>query len=262
MIQPEAQTPCLQAANICKTYWSGRRLLPVLDNVSVCAYTGEFVAVLGPSGCGKSTMLEILCGLQQPDSGKVHINGAGVTAPGQMSYMPQRAALLPWRNVLDNVTLGPILHGATKDAARQQAAEHMELFGLTGFDRSYPRELSGGMRQRAALLRTYLSGSAIIALDEPFGALDAITRRDMQEWLATVHNSLSATIIMVTHDIEEALLLADRIYVLTPRPGKNGAEFRIDLPRPRDVVSGSFTTHKAEVLAALREMAGSGKERM
>ena len=262
MIQPDMPTECLQATDICKTYWSGKRLLPVLDHVSMSAYAGEFVAVLGPSGCGKSTLLEVLCGLQQPDSGEVRINGFPIKAPGLMSYMPQRSALLPWRNVVDNVTLGPILHGTVRDQARQQAAAYMELFGLTGFDRAYPQELSGGMRQRAALLRTYLSGGAILALDEPFGALDAITRRDMQEWLGTVHASLHTTIIMVTHDIEEAVMLADRIFVLTPRPGSNSAAFGISLPRPRSAVSGDFTKYKADVLAALRRMAASDKERM
>jgi len=241
----------MQAEGITKTYHVGAKMIPVLNDVSITAAAGEFVAVLGPSGCGKSTLLEIICGLQVPQAGVVLIDGVPVNTPGQVGYMPQRSALLPWRSIIDNVTIGLTLHGTDRRSARARANEYMELFGLAGFETSYPHALSGGMQQRAALLRTYLSGRAILALDEPFGALDAIPRREMQEWLAEVHRTLGVTIVMVTHDIDEALLLADQIYVLTGRPAQVNRTMQIALPKPRTVVSSTFNDYKADVLAAL-----------
>ncbi len=243
----------LLAIGLTKSYLVGERRLPVLAGVDMKADPGEFVALLGPSGCGKSTLLELLCGLQRPDAGELLVDGAPVTAPGHVAYMPQRDALLPWRTVLDNVTLGLVLQGVPRAVARAQARQHLDLFGLSGFATSYPRQLSGGMRQRAALLRTYLSGRPILVLDEPFGALDAITRRTMQQWLAKVHADMGATIVMVTHDIEEALVLADRVYLLSPRPARVYAELPLDLPRPRQVVDPTFNRHKAALLSMLSQ---------
>jgi ABC-type nitrate/sulfonate/bicarbonate transport system ATPase subunit len=196
-----------------------------LAGVSLRAAGREIVAVVGPSGCGKSTLLELVCGLAEPDSGAVR------SAPAAL--MPQRDGLLPWLSALDNAGLALRVAGASREAARAAAHAHFEAFGLTGFERARPRELSGGMRQRVAFLRTLLSGREVLCLDEPFGALDALTRAQMQGWLAGALAREPRTVLLVTHDVEEAALLADRIVLLSPRPGRVVASLEVDLPRPR-----------------------------
>src|SRR5262245_34636822 len=200
-------------------------VVPALADVSLNVATGETVAVVGPSGCGKTTLLELVCGLQEPDTGSVR------AAPAVL--MPQRDLLLPWLTAIDNAALALRVGGASRAEARERAHPLFAAFGLEGFERARPDELSGGMRQRVAFLRTLLSGKPVLCLDEPFGALDALTRREMQEWLAGALAHEPRTVLLVTHDVEEAALLADRIVVLSPRPGRVVAELPVDVPRPR-----------------------------
>ena len=197
-----------------------------LDGVSLHVRPRETLAVVGPSGCGKSTLLELVCGLQAPDAGTID------AAPAAL--MPQRDGLLPWLSALDNAGLALRVAGRSKAEARAAAHEHFAAFGLEGFERTRPAELSGGMRQRVAFLRTLLAGRPVLCLDEPFGALDALTRAQLQRWLAGALVREPRTVILVTHDVEEAVLLADRIVLLSPRPGRVVAELTVDLPRPRE----------------------------
>jgi ABC-type nitrate/sulfonate/bicarbonate transport system ATPase subunit len=196
-----------------------------LDGVSLRVPARGIVAVVGPSGCGKSTLLELVCGLQRPDDGSV-------TSP-PAALMPQRDGLLPWLCALDNAALAMRLAGTPRADARRAAREHFEHFGLEGFERSRPRELSGGMRQRVAFVRTLLAGRPVLCLDEPFGALDALTRQRMQAWLAGALAEEPRTVLLVTHDVEEAVLLADTIVLLSPRPGRVVATLDVALERPR-----------------------------
>lgn len=199
-----------------------------LDDISLSVNQHESVVLLGPSGCGKSTLLNIVAGLISPDQGQIYIDGQDWTGQtGRVSYMQQKDLLLPSRTILDNVAIPLMLKGTSKKEARQIARQHLEEFGLSGFIDYYPRQLSGGMRQRAALLRTYLFASDILLLDEPFAALDAITRRRMHLWLKHLQTRYQWSILFVTHDIEEALLLADRILVLSSRPAMVLQEFSI-----------------------------------
>jgi ABC-type nitrate/sulfonate/bicarbonate transport system ATPase subunit len=225
--------------------------------VDITAGAGEFVSIIGPSGCGKSTLLNIIAGLDHADAGTVEMAGdpAGRRL-GTIGYMQQKDLLLPWRSVLDNAALGLELHGRSRDQARRRALELMETFGLQGFEGLYPFALSGGMRQRASFMRTMLLDQDVVLLDEPFGALDALTRVQMQGWLLQLWESLQKTIILITHDVDEAILLSDRVYVLTARPGRLKMVVEVDLPRPRNyhsVTSSEFTEFKAAMLAALHE---------
>jgi ABC-type nitrate/sulfonate/bicarbonate transport system ATPase subunit len=199
--------------------------ITALDGVTLRVRRHETVAVVGPSGCGKSTLLELVCGLQQPDEGTV----AGAPA----ALMPQRDGLLPWLSALDNAGLALRVAGASKAEARKSAHGHFVAFGLEGFESSRPRELSGGMRQRVAFLRTLLAGRPVLCLDEPFGSLDTLTRQQMQEWLAAALQREPRTVLLVTHDVEEAVLLADRIVLLSSRPGRDVATLDVTLPRLR-----------------------------
>ncbi len=204
----------LQIKNICVTFEQKR----ILENLCLEVADGEFVALIGPSGCGKSTLLNILAGVLPPESGEVLVDGNvihGVSS--RFAYMPQNDLLLPWKTILDNVTLYGKLHGKKKQA-QAAALKEFPVFGLQGYEHAYPDELSGGMRQRAAFLRTALCSADIMLLDEPFGALDVITRNEMQDWLLRLRAELGRTTLLVTHDIDEALYLADRIVVLGGRP--------------------------------------------
>jgi NitT/TauT family transport system ATP-binding protein len=210
---------------------------------------GEAVAIVGPSGCGKSTLLELLAGLQQPDAGTV--TGGGDAS----ALMPQSDLLLPWRDALGNAGLALECAGRTKSEARRAAQPLFERFGLGEFERAYPRELSGGMRQRVAFLRTLLAGRPALLLDEPFGALDSITRAAMQEWLAGALAAEPRTLVLVTHDVEEALYLADRVAVMSPRPGRIVAEIDVPFERPRPrretVTSPAFGELREHAMEAL-----------
>jgi NitT/TauT family transport system ATP-binding protein len=214
-----------------------------LAGVSLRVEAGRTVAVVGPSGCGKSTLLEIVCGLQAPDAGTLEAPPAAL--------MPQRDGLLPWLSALDNAALAMRIAGAGRPAARAAAHEHFAHFGLEGFEHARPHELSGGMRQRVAFLRTLLAGRDVLCLDEPFGALDALTRQRMQEWLAAALAEEPRTVLLVTHDVEEAVLLADEIVLLSPRPGRVVDRIAVTLPRPRRRTDAAVQELREHALAAL-----------
>ena len=223
-----------------KAYASGSAQVRALDDVSLDVADGEFVALVGPSGCGKSTLLNLIAGLDTPDRGEILVDGRALSAEqrlAQFGYMPQEDLLFPWRTVLDNVSLGLEVQGVPRAEARRRALAQFPTFGLAGFAERRPRELSGGMRQRAAFLRTVLLDRPFLLLDEPFGALDAITRAQLQGWLAEMLAELWArrggSALLVTHDPQEAVTLADRVYLMSPRPGRITDALTIDLPRPR-----------------------------
>ncbi len=251
---------CIDVRHVSKTFRDSGGMVAALHDVSFAAQPGEFITIIGPSGSGKSTLFNLLTGLTQADTGEILINGEAVgRRTGLVGYMPQRDLLLPWRTIVNNVILGPELDGHSKKQARQQARELMPLFGLAGFENAYPDTLSGGMRQRAALLRTFLTGRDVLLLDEPFGALDALTRRELQRWLLDVWQRFQKTILFITHDVEEAVFLADRVLVFSPRPGRISKELAVKLPRPRQgisLVSEELRRLEAELMAALE--AGGG----
>ena len=245
------------ADSVYKSYIVDGRREPVLEGLNLTVSLGEFVSIIGPSGCGKSTLLNIIAGLDQPDAGTVELNGDPASQKlGRVGYMQQKDLLMPWRTVLDNAALGLELQGMSRRQARQRALELTDLFGLKGFENQYPFALSGGMRQRAAFLRTMLLDQDLMLLDEPFGALDALTRVQMQEWLLALWGTLGKTIILITHDVDEAILLSDRVYVLTARPAQITMVLDVDLPRPRNfrqVTQPAFVSLKARLLAPLHE---------
>jgi ABC-type nitrate/sulfonate/bicarbonate transport system ATPase subunit len=217
--------------------------VPALAGVCMHADHGELLAVVGPSGCGKTTLLELICGLQPPDRGLVEC------APAAL--MAQRDLLLPWLSAVDNAALALRIAGRSRAQARDRAAELFAELGLQGFERAHPHELSGGMRQRVAFLRTLLSGKPVLCLDEPFGALDAITRAEMQGWLGRALAREPRTVVLVTHDVEEAVVLADRVAVLSPRPGRLRAEIGVDLPHPRSRTDPAVMALREQALVAL-----------
>jgi ABC-type nitrate/sulfonate/bicarbonate transport system ATPase subunit len=225
--------------------YRGRRggPLPVLREVSLRAARDEVLGVVGPSGCGKTTLLELVCALQRPDAGTIRCPPAAL--------LPQHDLLLPWFSALDNAGLALRFAGASRAQARRRAAEAFAQLGLAGFEDARPRELSGGMRQRVAFLRTLLSGKPLLCLDEPFGALDAITRSEMQDWLAHALLRRPHTVVLVTHDVEEAVLLADRIAVLSPRPGSVVEQLDVQIPRPRRRTDARVVALRERALAAL-----------
>jgi ABC-type nitrate/sulfonate/bicarbonate transport system ATPase subunit len=208
--------------------------MPVLDDVSMNVAQGEFVSILGPSGCGKSSLLRLLTGALTPDRGEIRVGGAPLDqSPQAFAFMPQRDALMPWRRIIDNVILGLEVQGLGRAEARAKVQPLFAAFGLDGFERHYPAQLSGGMRQRAALMRTIVQDRPVQLLDEPFGALDALTRAGMQRWLESRFKDAHWTTVLVTHDVREAVALSDRIYVLSPRPARIIAEFAVPDRRPR-----------------------------
>ncbi len=244
--QQESAAGGIALERIGHSYPSGRDTrVAALAEITLTAAAGEVVAVVGPSGCGKTTLLEILCRLRPPDRG-------AITCPPAV-LMPQRDLLLPWLTALDNAALALRIAGLSRARARERAVEIFAGLGLGGFERARPHELSGGMRQRVAFARTLLSGKPVLCLDEPFGALDAITRADMQEWLSATLERERRTVVLVTHDVEEAILLADSVVVLSPRPGRILAELEVGLARPRartDADVAGLREHALAVLAA------------
>ncbi len=235
----------LSLSGVSHTYTDGRRtVLPVLREISLRAGRDQVLGIVGPSGCGKTTLLELICALQGPDQGVIRCPPAAL--------MPQNDLLLPWFSALDNAALALRFAGAARAEARLRAADTFAQLGLGGFEDARPYELSGGMRQRVAFLRTLLSGKPVLCLDEPFGALDAITRSEMQDWLAHALIRRPRTVVLVTHDVEEAVLLADRIAVLSPRPGRVVAELDVDIPRPRRRTDADVIALRERALQALR----------
>ncbi len=228
---------------VSRTFTTRRGRVDALAGMSLRAAPREVVAVVGPSGCGKTTLLELVCGLQKPDSGRVDAPPAAL--------MPQRDLLLPWLSAIDNAGLALRARGISREEARKAAAPWLERFGLGGFERTRPSELSGGMRQRVSFLRTLLAGKPVLALDEPFAALDAITRQEMQGWLGHVLESEPRTVILVTHDVEEAVIVGDRVVVMSPRPGRAIKEIEVSLPRPRKRTDPAVVELRERALAAL-----------
>ncbi len=246
----------LDIANLRVTYaGNGQAGVTAIEKVDLTLEPNDFVSLIGPSGCGKSTLFNVIAGLQIPESGAVALDGGSIVGrPGCVAYMMQRDLLLPWRTVLENVTLGPELAGQPLARARDTAMTLLHRFGLEGFENAYPAALSGGMRQRAALLRTILCERSVILLDEPLGALDALTRASMHEWLLGIQREFQRTMILITHDPDEAVYLSDRVYVASPRPMRIAGIVPIELPRDRgrDVtLTPEFAEHKRQVLALL-----------
>jgi ABC-type nitrate/sulfonate/bicarbonate transport system ATPase subunit len=254
---PEYRTPSAMRANdgirldaVSRAYRDRRGgTVQALAGISLHADHGELLAVVGPSGCGKTTLLELVCGLQAPDQGHIEC------APAAL--MPQRDLLLPWLSAVDNAALALRIAGRSCATARAQAAELFVELGLDGFETAHPHELSGGMRQRVAFLRTLLSGKPVLCLDEPFGALDAITRAEMQGWLGRAFEREPRTVVLVTHDVEEAVVLADRVAVLSPRPGRVSAEIEVSIPRPRSRTDAAVVALRERALIALSSNAAS-----
>lgn len=278
----------LEIRNLTQTFAQKDTQLKVLDNLNFSVDGGQFVALLGPSGCGKSTLFNIIAGLLTPDTGEIYLNGERISGnTGDFAYMQQKDLLLPWRTVLKNTLIGPEIHDeppwrtvlkniliglpwrtvltVLKNAlskpeprdepigmAKAEARQWLVQLGLGGFENSYPMQLSGGMRQRVALVRTLLFRKEILLLDEPFGALDAMTRTVMQSILLDIWAEAKQTVLLITHDIEEALLLADKIYLLTARPATLKAEIPVPLPRPRDITDTALIHLKKELLALLQ----------
>jgi ABC-type nitrate/sulfonate/bicarbonate transport system ATPase subunit len=249
---PEAS---VELRHVSKAFHSDGLTVQALDDVSLAVRRGEFVTLIGPSGSGKSTLFNLIVGLLEPDSGEILLNGAvAERRTGQVGYMPQKDLLLPWRSVLDNAIIPLELRGVPRASARERAREMLPRFGLQGFAASYPAALSGGMRQRASFLRTILVERDILLLDEPFGALDALTRRELQDWLLEVWRQFMQTVIFITHDVEEALYLGDRVVVLSSRPGRIVKSLEVALPRPRRqgmIALPEFGRQVAELLQAL-----------
>jgi len=246
--------PLLQVRDVSLTF-GGRRPVEALRGVSLSLETGAFVSIVGPSGSGKSTLFNVIAGIIPPTSGEVLVDGESDPDRRRMrcSYMFQKDLLFPWRSVVDNAALGLEVSGAcTKREARERARALLPRFGLAGFEASRPSELSGGMRQRVALLRTLLLGRPLLLLDEPFASLDALTRRDLQQWLRATWRTGSEAALLVTHDVREAVRLSDRVYVLSPRPGRIEAE--IEVPRGAEGRLDTLQSARCEqeVLAALR----------
>ncbi|MGV8950516.1 MAG: ABC transporter ATP-binding protein [Cypionkella sp.] len=246
-----AANPRLALNEVAKSFGA----LEVLGGISIDVAPGEFVSVLGPSGAGKSTIFQILTGGTHTDGGSIAFDGMTLAdASDKFALMPQKDALMPWRRIIDNATLGLEVQGLSRKAARETVAPLFEEFGLAGFEQHYPHQLSGGMRQRVALLRTVVQQRPMLLLDEPFGALDALTRTAMQQWLERMWEQHNWTALLITHDVREAVFLSDRIYVLSARPARVTHEIRVPIERPRrvaDLASPEASRIEAELLEAL-----------
>ena len=244
-------TEVLSAAHITKSY--GERT--IIRDINVHLNEQEIVCLLGVSGVGKTTLFHILSGLSRPDSGSVMLNGREITGqPGKISYMLQKDLLLPYKRIIDNVALPLTIRGMKKQKAREKAAAYFEQFGLSGTEFEYPAQLSGGMRQRAALLRTYLSSEGVALLDEPFSALDTITKSAIHDWYLDIMQKISLSTLFITHDIDEAIVLSDRIYILSGSPGQITAEIEIEEKRPRArdfSLTPAFLSYKKQIVSAL-----------
>lgn len=241
----------LKAEKICKSFDDNH----VLNDVTITLNQGEIVSLLGVSGSGKTTLFNILSGIYKPDSGQVFLHGEDITGcPGKISYMLQKDLLLPYKKIIDNVSLPLVLSGIKKKEARLKAKEHFAEFGINGTENKYPAELSGGMRQRAALLRTYLASDGVALLDEPFSALDTITKGIIHKWYLDVMKKIDLSTVFITHDIDEAILLSDRIYILSGKPGTITDEIVIDVPKPRKDdfnLSDEFLQYKRKIVNSL-----------
>lgn len=250
--------PFIQAKNVTLTFKSrNREPVTALKEFTLDVAKGEFVSIVGPSGCGKSTFLNVLLGLIKPDSGEMQLNGTRITGPGQERAMVfQEFGLLPWRTVQTNVELGLELKGIEASMRHERAGKLINLVGLTGFEHHYPHELSGGMKQRVGLARALATDPEVLLMDEPFAALDAQTRDLMQAELLQIWEQAKKTVIFVTHSIEEAAYLSDRVIIMTARPGQTKSILKINLPRPRDYemrLTPQFNDIKYKIWDLLKE---------
>ena len=229
----------------------------IIRDISIAVDQGELVSLLGVSGSGKTTLFNCISGIYQPTEGRVLLDGADITGTtGHISYMLQKDLLLPYKTIEDNVGLPLVIRGMSKEEARRQASEHFEEFGLEGTQKKYPKQLSGGMRQRAALLRTYLFSDNVALLDEPFSALDTITKGKIHRWYLDVMEKINLTTVFITHDINEAILLSDRIYIMTGKPGEIRYEIRIETPRSQRQgydLTDEFMQYKRQIMGILEE---------
>jgi ABC-type nitrate/sulfonate/bicarbonate transport system ATPase subunit len=252
--------PKLSIRGLSRRFTSGTQTTTAFTNLTMDVFDGEFVSIVGPSGCGKTTLLHCIAGLDRETSGTVAVDGVELEPSKRtpdVGYMFQKDLLLPWKRVIDNVALGLILDGVPRAEARERSLELMNRYGLGGFARAYPAHLSGGMRQRAAVIRTLLVDRPIMLFDEPFGALDALTRSVMQEWLLLVWEERKRATIFVTHDIEEAVQISDRVLVMSPRPGRIVREVVIDIERPRTEEALAWPKvleYKADLVKTLKSM--------
>lgn len=246
----------IEINHLSKTFIHNKKNLEVIKDISLSLYENEFVTLIGPSGCGKSTLLRILAGLEDNYTGDIFVSGKKLSnTTSKFCYMPQKELLMPWRTVYKNIILPLEIDGRLNDSKIQEIAKLIKEFGLEGFENYYPTEISGGMKQRAGLLRTFLMNSDIMLLDEPFGALDAITRMNMQEWLLTVLSEHKKSVLFITHDIDEAVFLSDRVYVLSDRPASivTAVDIKFERPRTRDMLSTiDFLEYKNLILKSLR----------
>ncbi|WP_295980852.1 ABC transporter ATP-binding protein [uncultured Variovorax sp.] len=256
----DAAPPMLELVNVWKRFGEAQARTVAVSSVNLRIAKGEFVTLVGPSGCGKSTLFNMIAGLLPPDDDGSLLFGGAPQRDGQLlgkvSFMPQRDLLFPWRTVLDNAILALEVEGVPRKEARERARAMLPEFGLAGFAGHYPHQLSGGMRQRVALMRTFLFERDLMLLDEPFGALDALTRSRMQHWLLDIWARHRRTVLFITHDIDEAIVLGDRVLVMSARPGTVKSETLIDLPRPRDpsvVLTPEFIRIKQRLLAEIEE---------
>jgi len=249
----------IQLRAVSKEFTNRKGAVQALRGIDLTAAEGEFVAVVGRSGCGKSTLLRLIAGLLPPSSGDIRIGGLPVTGPRRdVAMLFQRPALLPWRSVLDNVLLPVEISGLPRAEHRDRAGELLAMMGLDAFQRRLPHELSGGMQQRVALCRSLIQRPEVLLMDEPFSALDALTREELSVELQRIHLEYAATVVLVTHSVDEAVLLADRVVVLSPRPGHVRTVLDIGIPRPRSLGHDVHRAELARLSAELHELLLSG----
>jgi len=245
----------IRIIDVSKSFRNGDEQIRVLDDVTLDVAPGEFVCIVGPSGCGKTTLLKLIAGFDTDYEGECLVGGKHHTGPSpDRGFVFQRPALFPWYNVTDNITLGPRAAGKPRESWSGEAAKLIRIMALDGFESSYPYQLSGGMAQRVQLARVLINEPSALLMDEPFGALDYLTRLRMQQLVLRLHSEFAMTTVFITHDVDEAVLMADRVVVLSVRPGRILADIRIELPKPRDVGvvgSAAYGEYKAKILALL-----------